>query len=54
MRRFRARTIHTCEMRAQLAAYFAGELREFTVPLDDQRHSVSRESLGGAPDHSLW
>jgi AraC family transcriptional regulator, regulatory protein of adaptative response / methylated-DNA-[protein]-cysteine methyltransferase len=25
---------HTCEMRAQLAAYFAGELREFTVPLD--------------------
>jgi AraC family transcriptional regulator of adaptative response/methylated-DNA-[protein]-cysteine methyltransferase len=26
--------VHTCEMRAQLAAYFAGELREFTVPLD--------------------
>jgi AraC family transcriptional regulator, regulatory protein of adaptative response / methylated-DNA-[protein]-cysteine methyltransferase len=25
---------HTCEMRAQLAAYFAGELREFTTPLD--------------------
>src|SRR5215469_7813745 len=25
---------HICEMRAQLAAYFAGELREFTVPLD--------------------
>jgi AraC family transcriptional regulator, regulatory protein of adaptative response / methylated-DNA-[protein]-cysteine methyltransferase len=25
---------HTFEMRAQLAAYFAGELREFTVPLD--------------------
>jgi AraC family transcriptional regulator of adaptative response/methylated-DNA-[protein]-cysteine methyltransferase len=25
---------YVCEMRAQLAAYFAGELREFTVPLD--------------------
>ena len=25
---------HICEMRAQLAAYFDGRLREFTVPLD--------------------
>ena len=41
------------ETERQLGKYFAGELRQFTVPLDFPGHRIPEKGLGGAADNSV-